>query len=403
MNSFFRELKERKVYRVALGYAVVAWLVIQISATIMPAYHAPEWILPIFITAIALGFPVALVLAWAFELKGGVIEKTPESGGRLSATNKRRVWLLAGAGLIISALAVGGYWLWYPSRKASTASQPPTATLPAIPEKSIAVLPFENLSEDKANAYFADGIQEEILTRLAKIADLKVISRTSTQQYQSKPGNLSEIAKQLGVANILEGSVQKAGDSVRVSVNLIQAASDSHLWAETYDRKLTDIFAVESEIAKAIAESLQAKLTGREEQALAVKPTNNPEAYDAYLRGLAFEVASRLLDQSSASKRSVFLSGRCSLTPILRWLGRNFLVRTRLSTLTVPTPLPLGAMRLKVRWTMRRNSNRTRPKPCSPWVIINTGCCVITGSPNLRSASSAKCYQAAARSHLLSA
>jgi TolB-like protein/Tfp pilus assembly protein PilF len=157
-----------------------------------------------------------------------------------------------------------------------------------VPEKSIAVLPFENLSEDKANAYFADGIQEEILTRLAKIADLKVISRTSTQQYQSKPGNLSEIAKQLGVANILEGSVQKAGDSVRVNVKLIQAASDSHLWADTYDRKLTDIFGVESEIAKAIAEQLQAKLTGQEEQVIAAKPTDNPEAYDAYLRGLVY-------------------------------------------------------------------------------------------------------------------
>jgi len=161
-----------------------------------------------------------------------------------------------------------------------------------IPEKSIAVLPFENLSEDKGNAYFADGIQEEILTQLVKIADLKVISRTSTQQYESKPGNLSEIAKQLGVANILEGSVQKAGDSVRVHVNLIQAGNDSHLWADTYDRKLTDIFGIESEIARRIAESLQAKLTGREEQALAVKPTNNPDAYDAYLRGLAFEARS---------------------------------------------------------------------------------------------------------------
>ena len=161
------------------------------------------------------------------------------------------------------------------------------------PDKSIAVLPFENRSEDKANAYFADGIQDEILTRLSKIADLKVISRTSTQQYQSKPANLREIAKQLGVANILEGSVQKAADQVRVNVQLINAQSDSHLWADTYDRKLTDIFGVESEIAKAIAESLQAKLTGREQQALAVKPTNNPEAYDAYLRGLAFEARSR--------------------------------------------------------------------------------------------------------------
>jgi len=163
------------------------------------------------------------------------------------------------------------------------------ATPSLIPEKSIAVLPFENLSRDSDSAYFADGIQEEILTRLAKIADLKVISRTSTQRYQSKPRNLGEIAKQLGVANILEGSVQKIADQVRVNVQLINAQTDSHLWAETYDRKLTDIFGVESEIAKGIAELLQAKLTGREEQALAVKPTNNPEAYDAYLRGLAFQ------------------------------------------------------------------------------------------------------------------
>src|SRR6266516_3763637 len=159
----------------------------------------------------------------------------------------------------------------------------------AVPmPKSIAVLPFENRSEDKANAYFTDGVQEEILTRLAKIAGLKVISRTSTQQYQNKPKNLREIAKQLGVENILEGSVQKAADQVRVNVQLINAQTDSHLWAETYDRKLTDIFGVESEIARGITAALQAKLTGREEQALAVKPTNNPEAYDAYLRGLAF-------------------------------------------------------------------------------------------------------------------
>jgi serine/threonine protein kinase/cytochrome c-type biogenesis protein CcmH/NrfG len=160
---------------------------------------------------------------------------------------------------------------------------------PVLIPKSVAVLPFENLSNDPNNAYFAGGIQEEILTRLAKIADLKVISRTSTQRYHSKPGNLAEIAKQLGVANIVEGSVQKAADQVRVNVQLINAQTDSHLWADTYDRKLTDILGVESDVAKRIAESLQAKLTGSEEQALAVKPTNNPEAYDAYLRGLAFE------------------------------------------------------------------------------------------------------------------
>src|SRR5437016_3235866 len=166
----------------------------------------------------------------------------------------------------------------------------PTRSLLSIAEKSIAVLPFENLSEDKANAYFADGIQDEILTRLAKIADLKVISRTSTQHYKSAPENLPEIGKQLGVAHIVEGSVQKSGEAVRVNVQLIKAADDSHLWADTFDRKLTDIFSVESEVAKAIAEQLRAHLTGQEEQVIAVKPTDNPEAYDAYLRGLAYNL-----------------------------------------------------------------------------------------------------------------
>src|SRR3989442_366218 len=166
----------------------------------------------------------------------------------------------------------------------------PTRSAVAIPEKSIAVLPFENRSRDPDNAYFADGIQDEILTRLAKIADLKVISRTSTQHYKSAPEDLSEIARQLGVAHIVEGSVQKSGDSVRVNVQLIQAANDSHLWADTYDRKLTDIFSVESEVAKAIAEQLRAHLSGREEQVIAAKPTDNLEAYDAYLRGLAYSL-----------------------------------------------------------------------------------------------------------------
>src|SRR6266498_1042151 len=197
--------------------------------------------------------------------------------------------------LVVAALAMVISSLTFFQRVSlrMTRSTPPEETASKgavlIPEKSIAILPFENRSDDKANAYFADGIQEEILTRLSKIADLKVISRTSTQRYQHKPENLLEIAKQLGVANILEGTVQKAADQVRVNVQLINAQTDSHLWAETYDRKLTDIFEVESEIAKGIAESLQAKLTGHEEQALAVKPTNNPEAYDAYLSGLAFE------------------------------------------------------------------------------------------------------------------
>jgi len=191
--------------------------------------------------------------------------------------NRRSLLLLAATGLVVAGLIA----FWFTRKNAG-----PAAT--AAPEKSIAVLPFENLSSDKENAYFADGIQDEILTRLSKIADLKVISRTSTQHYKSAPENLPEIAKQLAVAHILEGSVQKSGDAVRVNVQLIKAANDSHLWADTYDRKLTDIFSVESEVAKAIADQLQAKLSGREKEVIAAKPTENPEAYDAYLRGLAY-------------------------------------------------------------------------------------------------------------------
>src|SRR5437773_953970 len=194
--------------------------------------------------------------------------------------------------LLVSAVALAiSFSVFYrrgsPAVARSSSGKAADVGLPIV-EKSIAVLPFENRSEDKANAYFAEGIQDEILTRLSKIADLKVISRTSTQQYQSKPGNLSEIAKQLGVAHIVEGSVQKSGDAVRVNVRLVKAANDSHLWADTFDRKLTDIFSVESEVAKAIAEQLRAKLTGQEEQVIAAKPTDNPEAYDAYLRSLAY-------------------------------------------------------------------------------------------------------------------
>src|SRR6266478_5716158 len=200
----------------------------------------------------------------------------------------RRSWSWIAALIIVATLAAAaGFYIFShrPSAPSATVSAPA-----AIPEKSIAVLPFENLSRDPDNAYFADGIQDEILTRLSKIADLKVISRTSTQHYKSAPENLPEIARQLGVAHILEGSVQKSGEAVRVNVQLIKAANDSHLWADTFDRKLTDIFSVESEVAKAIAEQLQAHLSGQEEQVINAKPTDNPEAYDAYLRGLAYSL-----------------------------------------------------------------------------------------------------------------
>src|SRR5258707_1377507 len=197
---------------------------------------------------------------------------------------RRISWPAVGAVvLVLGALAIGTF-IFRPKREANSS----VPAMPPIPEKSIAVLPFENLSRDPENAYFAAGIHDEILARLSKIACLKVISRTSTQYYKSAPENLPEIARQLGVAHVLEGSVQKSGDAVRVNVQLIKAATDSHLWADTFDRKMTDIFSVESEVSKAIADQLRAKLTGQEQEVLAAKPTDNPQAYDAYLRGLAY-------------------------------------------------------------------------------------------------------------------
>jgi TolB-like protein/Tfp pilus assembly protein PilF len=271
MSGFFQELQRRKVYRVAAAYIIAAGFIIQIGSAVFPAWELPNWTLRLVIVLLLIGFPIALILAWAYDVTPQGIQAT----ARVPGAHRRRNLIL----LIVTAVtfsAAAGFFLL------------PRAVWQKV-DKSVAVLPFQNLSSDPENAYFADGIQAEVLTRLAKIADLKVISRASTQQYQSEPGNLAEIAKQLGVANILEGTVQKAADQVRVNVHLVNVQTGSQLWAETYDRKLSDIFAVESDIAKGIAESLQATLTGREEQALAARPTNNPEAYDAYLRGLAFE------------------------------------------------------------------------------------------------------------------
>jgi TolB-like protein/class 3 adenylate cyclase/Flp pilus assembly protein TadD len=222
------------------------------------------------------GMRVSIVNLHADEVGNSELPKKFQALKKRSA---RVRWVATTASLLALAVIIVGIAMFSRNRARLTLS---------APEKSIAVLPFENRSEDKANAYFADGIQDEILTRLSKIADLKVISRTSTQHYKSAPENLPEIARQLGVAHILEGSVQKSGEAVRVNVQLIKAANDSHLWADTYDRRLTDIFSVESEVAKAIADQLRAKLSGREEQVIAAKPTDNPEAYDAYLRGLAY-------------------------------------------------------------------------------------------------------------------
>jgi TolB-like protein/class 3 adenylate cyclase/Tfp pilus assembly protein PilF len=246
--------------------------------------------------------------------------------------------------LLLSALAVAISFSILSRRGAVIRTTSP-ATF--VPEKSIAVLPFENRSEEKANAYFADGIQDEILTRLSKIADLKVISRTSTQHYKSAPENLSEIARQLGVAHILEGSVQKSGDAVRVNVQLIKVANDSHLWADTFDRKLTDIFSVESEVAKAIADQLRAKLTGREEQEIAAKPTDNPEAYDAYLRGLTYTFKAATNPATTLGAQKYFREAvRLDPKFALGWAQLSYIDAVGYRT---PTLQPTVALREEVR------------------------------------------------------
>jgi len=279
-KNFFAELKRRNVYKVAIAYAVVAWLLMQIATQVFPFLEIPNWAIRLVIMLIAIGFPIALVIAWAFELTPEGLKRTEFAAELPKKSGRSRAWIYVV--VIAGAISVSLFFL---ARYAAPKKQGGPAELPG---KSLAVLPFTNLSGNPENAYFAAGIQDEIITRLAKITELKVISCTSTQRFKSAPDDLPAIANQLGVANILEGSVQRSGDEVRVNVQLIKAATDDHLWADTFDRKLTDIFKIESEIAKTVAETLQAKLSASEQHAIAARPTENTEAYQLYLKGRFF-------------------------------------------------------------------------------------------------------------------
>jgi TolB-like protein/Tfp pilus assembly protein PilF len=289
LRKFFAELKRRNVYRAAVAYGVVAWFLTQIATQVFPFFDIPNASIRLVVIVLVCGFPIAMCVSWFYEFTPGGIVRSEDVDPAQVKTARRftgRIldFIIIGVLLLVIAMLI---YQRVPSR---------AETGEIISQKSIAVLPFENRSEDKANAYFADGIQDEILTRLSKVTDLRVISRSSTLQYKSAPENLREIGKQLGVAHLLEGSVQKVGNSVRVNVQLIRVATDEHLWAESYNRTLDDIFSVESEVAGAIADKLNAQLSGAEKQELAAKPTNNPEAYDAFLRGLAFSERSYLLE-----------------------------------------------------------------------------------------------------------
>jgi TolB-like protein/Tfp pilus assembly protein PilF len=321
MSGFFEELQRRKVYRVAAAYVIAAGFIIQIGSAVIPAWELPNWTLRFVIVLLLIGFPVALILAWAYDVTPEGIQATPKVPG---GHRRRNVTLLIVAGAVISVAA--GFFLL------------PRASARKI-DKSIAVLPFENLSAEKENAYFAEGIQNEILTKLATVRDLKVISRTSTAKYQSKPANLKTVAQELGVSTIVEGTVQRAGDKVRVNVQLIDAHADAHLWAKSYDRDFKDVLSVESEVAAQIADALKANLSPIESHVLAAARTENTEAYDLFLRGqYEFHQAESSLTPAGYDRADAFYRQALALDPNFAEAAAE-LARSRLSRHWFVSPL----------------------------------------------------------------
>ncbi len=300
MGGFFEEVKRRKVYRVAAAYVIAAGGIIQLASAAFPAWELPNWALRLVIVLLLIGFPIALILGWAFDVTAQGIRTTPTAGPRKQV--RRNVIMLATAGVIMSA-AIGFFVL-------------PRASAHKV-DKSIAVLPFQNLSDDPENAYFADGIQDDVLTNLSKIGDLRVISRTSVMQYRDKATNLRDIGKALAVSNILEGSVRRSGNKVRVNVQLIDANSDEHIWANDYDRDVSDVFAIQSDLAQKIAEALQAKLSPREKSRMESRPTENGEAYLAFVQAhdlsCAFEDLEKLKQSEQLYARAIELDPNFAL------------------------------------------------------------------------------------------
>ncbi|MGH8225050.1 MAG: tetratricopeptide repeat protein [Gammaproteobacteria bacterium] len=300
---FFAELKRRHVWRVAIAYAVVAWLLLQLAAIVLPTFGAPHWVLKVLIGIFVLFFPVAIMLAWAFEMTPEGMRRTESADSEEARPERthRRVGRTLNVITLVVLVAAVGVIAWQLSIK----PHPVVAAASTVPAKSIAVLPFENLSTDKGNAYFAAGMQDLILTKLADIGDLKVISRTSTLSYGSHPKNLTLVGQQLGVATLLEGSVQKAGDQVLITVQLIDAKTDSHIWAQSYQRTLKNVFGVEGEVAGQIATALKARLSPAETKRLATALSSNPAANDLYLRAEYFANRGDINYSTAAWKQAI--------------------------------------------------------------------------------------------------
>ncbi len=274
--SLIAELKRRNVFRVGVAYAIVAWLLIEVASVILPALHLPDWALTLLVVLVVAGFPLALIMAWAFELTPEGIKREEEVDRSSSQPRRRRNTPIIGLLILAVAFFLLGRFVWTEGDSAL-----------GVDRRSVAVIPFENLSGDEANVPFTSGIHDDLLTQLSKISSIKTISRRSVLQYRDTEKTVPEIAAELGVATILAGGVQRSGDRVRINVRLIDAATDEPLWAETYDRQLSaaNIFAIQSEIAVSIAEALRAKLTAGEQQRLAAIPTRNLEALDTYFLG----------------------------------------------------------------------------------------------------------------------
>src|SRR5881227_1744338 len=320
MTGFFEEVKRRKVYRVAAAYIIAAGGIIQLASATFPAWELPNWSLRLVILLLLVGFPIALIFAWAFDITPQGIRATPETTAPRTG-RRRNIIMLIATGVVISA-ATGFFLL-------------PRLAAHKV-DKSIAVLPFENLSDEKENAYFADGIQDDVLTNLSKISDLRVISRTSVMQYRGRPTNLREIGKALGVSNILEGSVRRSGNWVRVNVQLIDANADEHVWANDYDREVTDVFAIQSDLAGKIANALQAKLSPSEKSQMTRKPTENGEAYLAFFQAhdlsCAFEDSVKLKQSEQLYQRAIDLDPNFALALARYSQLESWMLRTHQGT-----------------------------------------------------------------------
>jgi len=301
MTGFFEEVKRRKVYRVAAAYIIAAGGIIQLASATFPAWELPNWSLRLVILLLLVGFPIALILAWAFDITPQGIQATPDTPAPRTR-RRRNIIMLIATGVVISA-ATGFFLL-------------PRVAAHKV-DKSIAVLPFENLSDEKENAYFADGVQDDVLTNLSKISDLRVISRTSVMQYRGRPTNLREIGKALGVSNILEGSVRRSGNKVRVNVQLIDAYTDEHVWANDYDGDVTDVFAIQTDLAQKIANELRAKLSPSEKERMERKPTESGEAYQAFVEAhnlsCAMEDLTKLKQSEQLYQRAIELDPNFAL------------------------------------------------------------------------------------------